>query len=145
MKFPLEMRQCRLKCENGRMNLAAALEFARNGVDPAEGWLLAECPERLFWQKAGRPVSEEELVHCRQLYIFDRRTELRLQKDGADFLMRRVYPAEDGEIGMERLSSCLLRQRQGSLLYGEFFQPDADSGMLEFKFGRFCGVGQGSL
>lgn len=141
MRFPLEMRPVRIRRSNEPMGLEDALAFARERIDPASGWLLAECPEKLFWQRTRKLPGLDELRHCRKLYIFDNHSELRMQKDGAAFFTRRLWEAEDGEEGLERLSSCLLRQHDaGRLLYAEFFRQNAESGMLELAFGRLRGV-----
>lgn len=148
MSFSLEMRPCRLGHWSGQMDIADALAFAREKIDPAKGWLLAECPERLVWQKASQALEPDALKNCRNLYIFDDRAELRLQKAGAFFYARRLWLAEAGgvgaeiEAGQERLSSYQLRGG-GRLKYAEFFTPDAESGILQLRYGRFCGCAEG--
>lgn len=137
---PLEMRDACLECWSGRLNLAEALDYMREGISRENGWLLAESPEKVIWEPWRGEIATEALVHCNSLCCFDPGAELRLFRNGGNFYARKIRVSESGEKGLERLSSYVLRKGGKRLCYAEFFQPDTASGILKLRLGRFCGV-----
>lgn len=141
MSKELEMREIRIKREEGPMELREALLWATEHIKSDIGWMLAEMPEKPVWTPLKAAPAPESLATCTSLMIFGPNAEIRLQKPYAESrgTGRTLLVDAQGESGLERLSSYIMLMG-GHLDYAEFFRIDPQTGVLRLEFARYCGV-----
>lgn len=124
------------------MTPAEALAWAASRIDPQTGWLLAEAPQQIIWQRLADVEDGAIPAQCESLLIFGPEAELRLHKgySGETGSARLLTLADAGREGLERVSAYLLGRGGARLEYAEFFCEDEQSGLLRLEFARYCGV-----
>lgn len=142
MEGILKMRPARLKMRMESMDMAGALAWAEEHMDPGTAWLLAESPEKLTWCPLADAPASAELGICVSLTVFCPAAELRFHASygSASGQARMIVQDETGEAGRERVSTYLLRGRPARLEYAEYFNRDPANGLLRLQFARYCRV-----
>ncbi|WP_165078134.1 MULTISPECIES: hypothetical protein [unclassified Desulfovibrio] len=140
----VDTRPVSLLCATEVMTLPEALAWAREHVAPGTGWLLAESPRGVAWNRFSGEALPGDAAEIERLAIFGPDAELRLEKafGAASGPARLLRVDEAGEPTFERLSRYPLANGM-RLAYAEHFREDEKSGVLRLAWARFCGVTEG--
>lgn len=140
----VETRRIPLLYETAVMALPEALGWARGHVAPDTGWLLAESPRGIVWDRFTGEAPAVDAAEIERLVIFGPEAELRLEKPygAASGPARLLRVGEGGEPTFERVSRYPLANGM-RVAYAEHFCEDGKSGILRLVWARFCGVSEG--
>lgn len=122
----------------------AALAWARENLDAASAWFLAEAPAAVFFERLER-LPETESGSFASLRIFARNGEIRLEKNPGcpEICARAILEDAGGEEYYCRETAYFIREKidgnHARLICREYFQPN-ESGFLVKQCERLTGV-----